>query len=844
VAGKDTQAWAGKRVIQVSVRDLVEFVWRTGDLGADIDFLPPSRALEGIRGHQRIQRCRPADYVKEVPVEYRVETDTYLLRLRGRIDGVLREPDRVTLEEIKTIQRPLKAGPDPLHWAQLKVYAALWLQSENASGANLRLTYLELETGVVREYVEFVTGPDLHDFFTATITVYQEWLADQSQWCQVRDQSIRDLRFPFAHYRPGQREMAVGVYRTLSRGGRLFLEAPTGIGKTISVLFPALKVLGEGHCEKIFYLTAKTLGRTAVAKALVDLRQVGARLRALTLTAREKICAHHNPVCDPHQCPLALGYYDRVKPAIRAALQAEILDRSAVEAIARLHQVCPFELSLDTAVWVDLIIGDYNYVFDPRASLKRFFGNDAGIYAILVDEAHNLLERAREMFSAGLNKADLLALKRDIQNDLPACAKALNRMNRAWLKWRRGEARTGDDETSTRSTRVSRDGKASASGETQPGLFDAPDSGHPPLPLMSSEPGAVSGRDNSTHVARALPQELLDSARLFLREAEAWLGGQHAAAFRETLIEFYFQVVGFLRIAERFDERFVLIGESLASGDRLRLFCLDPARMIQESIPCGCGSVFFSGTLTPVEFFRQALGGETTDPVLRLSSPFPADNLAVLVHDRISTTYQQRVLTFDLISQAITAFISPRRGNYLVFFPSYQYLDQVLDRFRAHQNAHELLVQSPGMAEEQRESFLAQFSLDRSETLVGFAVMGGLFGESIDLVGERLAGAMIVGVGLPQICLERDLIRDYFDRTSRAGFDFAYRFPGMNRVLQAAGRVIRTETDRGCLLLIDTRFSQAAYRRLLPPGWTVQRVRSAEEIERFLRRFWIPPPAA
>jgi len=417
-----------KPVHTVQVRELVEFVLRRGDLGAQSQFAGPDRALAGIRGHQKIQRSRPAGYQTEIPVEQTVEADEFTLQIRGRIDGLLSTSQEVLLEEIKTVQGTWDHLADPLHWAQARCYGFIYARSQALDNLVIQLTYLELATGKVTELRQSFSFAELSDFFGATTAIYLDWLREHHRWCQERDQSIRALAFPFPAYRPGQRDLAVAAYRVLANGGRLFLAAPTGIGKTISVLFPAVKALGEGKLERIFYLTARTVGRAIAEKALADLRQGGLKLRTVTLTAREKVCVRAGQPCDPQTCPLALGYYDRVKPAIRDALGREEITRSTLEAVAQKHQVCPFELSLDVSTWSDAVICDYNYVFDPRVYLRRHFA-EGGQYGFLVDEAHNLVDRAREMFSADLDSREILAVKRALTQTVPRCAKALVRLN-------------------------------------------------------------------------------------------------------------------------------------------------------------------------------------------------------------------------------------------------------------------------------------------------------------------------------------------------------------------------------------------------------------------------------
>jgi DNA excision repair protein ERCC-2 len=805
------KAAVSKPVHTVPVRELVEFVLRRGDLGGRGHFACPDRALAGICGHQKIQRSRPAGYETEISVEQTVETEEFTLKIRGRIDGLQVMSGEVLLEEIKTVQGAWDHMADPLHWAQAKFYGGIYARSHHADRFVLQLTYLELETGRVTEFRQSFTAAGLGDFLDTTTAVYLDWLRECHRWRRQRDQSIRALAFPFPAYRPGQRALAVAAYRTLADGGRLFLAAPTGIGKTVSVLFPAVKALGEGKLERIFYLTARTVGRAIAEKALAVLRQNGLKLRSVTLTAREKICPHAGQPCDPVTCPLARGYYDRIQPAIREALEREEINRAALEAVAGKHQVCPYELSLDVSVWSDAVIGDYNYVFDPQVYLRRHFAEDGSPHTFLVDEAHNLVDRARDMFSAELDSREILAVRRVIQPTVPRCAKALAKLN--------SEMR-----------------KLIGPTASPAGPVEASDPAVE-LNLFPAQPPVMPGGKSDINTRRELPQTLIPLLAAALAEAEAWLVQNQPAGFREELLALYYRLNSFGRTAEIYDEHFVTIIENGPSV-KVRLFCLDPSALLRQALTRGKSAIFFSATLTPMDYYRTLLGGAPEDPVLQLASPFPPENLAVLIQDRIQTHFKARTESLAAVAEAIATLVAGRRGNYLVYFPSYHYLNAVLPEFQIRCPSVAVLVQRPGMTESDRDAFLDAFSVEHGKTLAGFAVLGGIFGEGIDLAGERLIGAVIVGVGLPQLCVERDLIRDYFQPRNAAGFDYAYTFPGMNRVLQAIGRVIRSETDQGVVLLIDTRFGEPRYRRLFPPWWQYVRVRSGTRLREAVGGFW------
>ncbi len=799
----------------IAVRDLVEFVLRRGDLGGEREFVGSDRALAGIRGHQKIQRSRPTGYLTELPVEHTVETEEFTLLIRGRIDGLLITSGQVLLEEIKTVTASWDREADPLHWAQARFYAFMHARENHLSELVLQLVYLELPAGKVTEFRQSISFTELAEFFAETTAVYVAWLREQHRWIQIRNASVERLAFPFPNYRPGQRELAVAAYRVLANGGRLFLAAPTGIGKTMSVFFPAVKAVGAGKLERIFYLTARTVGRAIAEKALADLRRAGLKWRAVTLTAREKVCVRGGVPCDQLTCPLALGYYDRVKPAMRDALEQEEICRAALAAVGEKHQVCPFELSLDVSVWADAVICDYNYVFDPQGYLRRHFAEDGGAYGFLVDEAHNLVDRAREMFSAELDGGEIQNVRRAIKKSAPRCFKALKQLEAAMRQL--GSAQEGSD-----------------------AMVPASDPAEE-LNLFPAQAVAVRVERAGEGVSTSpdFPDGLSEPLEAALGEAEAWLVKNQPAAFREDLLALYFRMHAFRRTAEDYDERFVTIFENNPMA-KVRLFCRDPSLLLRKALARGRAAIFFSATLTPVDYYRTLLGGEAEDPVLQLASPFPAENLAVLIQDRIATHLRGRAESLGEVVEAIGSLVAGRSGNYLVYFPSYQYLNDTLQEFRRRYPSITLVSQRPGMKELERDQFLADFSVEHGATLVGFAVLGGIFGEGIDLVGERLIGAVIVGVGLPQLGVERNLIRDYFQLQNGAGFDYAYTFPGMNRVLQAVGRVIRSETDRGVVLLIDARFNEVRYRRLFPAWWKYVRVRQTAALREAVGSFWQP----
>lgn len=776
--------------LTISVRTLVEYVFRSGDLMTE--FTGAARSLKGIRGHQIVQRSRPDHYTSEVAVSHTVETGAVPLTISGRIDGVYSSSEGVIIDEIKTTSRDpdrFSEREKPIHWAQAKTYAYMIGAEKGLDVVEVQLTYYQLGTGKIREFRKQFHIGDLKTFFENLVDRYLKWAETVADWQRVRNDSIRELDFPFPSYRSGQREMAVKVYRAIQDAKQLIVQAATGIGKTMAVIFPGVKALAEEKCIKIFYLTARTTGRKAAELAVDELRSSGLRLKSLTLTAKDKICFHPDRSCHPDECEFAKGHYDRIGHALESAFGNDRITRSAIEKLARDHRVCPFEFSLELTLWADCIICDYNYAFDPRVYLRRFFLEDArhDAYAFLIDEAHNLVDRARDMFSADITKQPFLDMRRAVKNDLPGLYRIMGKINSHLVKIRKECENVG---------------------------------------------GELTTRD--------LPEGLLPQLRQFLKIADRWLALNVDAFFRGELLELYFSVVSFVRVSEHFDTSYAVCCTRAGKDLRVRLFCMDPSSQMGEALHRSRSAVFFSATLKPVDYFIRILGCDTDARHFTLPSPFPPRNLGIFIADRISTLYRQRDETAPEVAKILTSFVAVRKGNYMFYFPSYRYLQTILTGFEdGNLSSCRLVVQTPDMSEPERDDFIANFSNDPTETLIGFAVMGGIFGEGIDLVGDRLTGAAIVGVGLPGISPERTLIKDHFAAVNRSGFEFAYLFPGMTRVLQAVGRVIRSDSDRGAVLLIDRRYGTRPYRSLLPPEWRPVSVRKPSELERELKDFWI-----
>jgi DNA excision repair protein ERCC-2 len=773
-----------KQELAIAVRELTRYVLRSGDLSSE--FFGSGRPVEAIRAHQMIQRSRPDQYLAEVPITRCITTDQLILNVGGRIDGVYPANDPPMVEEIKTTTRDLEyfaENPNPVHWGQLKCYAWLYAAENQCETIDTQLTYYNLDNRETRDFRHRYQTSELEGFFNELVERYIAWAAIISHWVEVRNHTIRSLEFPFPSYRAGQRELAVEVYRTLKNNTQLLVQAATGIGKTMAVLFSAIKALPDGDFSKIFYLTARTTGRNVAENTLAEMRSSGLRLKSITLTAKEKICFNPEQTCGPDECEYARGHYDRIGAALSDIFQSDALTRDAIEETARRHLVCPFEFSLDLSYWADCIICDYNYVFDPRVRLRRFFQESSDDYVFLVDEAHNLVDRSREMFSAELTKQPFLDVRRALKKDLATIYRHLTRIN-SWLVTARRKC-------------------------------------------SPAQPAVAEKRS---------PEKLYPRLRKFLSSSEQWLARNIKASYRDDLMALFFSVSNFLRVAEQYDPCYATCYEQVGPDFRVKLFCMDPSTRLKEVLKRSRATVFFSATMTPMDYFVRVFGCNAEARRLHLPSPFPPENFALLVCDQVSTLYRNREETKSEVSQAIRAVVEQKTGNYLFFFPSYEYMQMVHNDYQVDASNHEtIIVQRPGMTELERDRFLDRFMRNQSHTLVAFAVMGGIFGEAIDLVGDRLFGAVVVGVGLPGLCLERELLREYF---AENGFDFAYMYPGLNRVLQAAGRVIRSENDRGVVLLIDRRYGTYRYRSLLPSHWRPVTVRSHQRLASVLQHFW------
>lgn len=776
-------------VIRISVRSLVEFIMRSGDIDNRIAGADKDSMLLGGKIHRKIQRRMGSDYHAEIGLKFEVPCKGFLLMIEGRADGIIETPEGIVIDEIKGVLKDLNLLKEPVgvHLAQARCYAYIYASQKKLEEIGIQMTYCNMETEEIKRFQSVYSFQELDTWFWELIGKYEKWARYQIQWKGKRNQSIKEIEFPFA-YREGQKDLVVSVYRTILRKKKLFIQAPTGVGKTMATVFPTVKAIGEGLGEKLFYLTAKTITRTVAWQAFDTLKEQALRMKVIVLTAKEKICFCEETNCNPDACPYAKGHYDRVNDAVYELITtSDEMSREILEEQARKWQVCPHEMSLDIAEWVDAVICDYNYVFDPNAYLRRFFGEgNKGEYLFLIDEAHNLVERGREMYSAQIYKEDILKIKKLVKDRDEKLARKLNDCNKQLLALKR-------------------------------------------------ECDGLQVLDSVSHIYLKL--------MALMTEMERYLEDCKEEEIRQEVLNLYFSVRTFLNIHDRLDENYLIYSELEDSGRfKLRLFCVNPANCLQEFLDKGNSTIFFSATLLPIHYYKKLLSTSKEDYAIYAESPFDPARRQLILGTDVSTKYTRRGEDmYRRYARYLIQVARTRIGNYIAFFPSYRFMEEVYEVFvdlLKEDQEIEYVMQSQYMSEEAREIFLENFEEDRKHSLMGFCVMGGIFSEGIDLAEDKLIGAIIIGTGLPQVCRERELLKNYFDAHGLRGFDYAYLYPGMNKVLQSAGRVIRTDEDRGVILLLDERFRDGRYQETFPREWKEYALCNVENVEDYLETFW------
>ena len=777
-----------KPIVRISVRNLVEFILRNGDLVSGSGTSDKEAMLKGSRLHRKIQKQMGSHYQPEVSLKKDTEYADLILRVEGRADGIFLQDEQFCIDEIKGVYKKLELMEEPVlvHRAQALCYAWIYLDAHDLEKIDIQMTYAHLDTEVIKRFRETLTRAELKQWYEELTDSYHKWLAYQIEWRKKRNESMENLEFPFA-YRKGQREMVSGIYHAISKKEQIFIQAPTGVGKTMSAVFPAVRAIGQGMAETVFYLTARTITRTVAQDAFEILRDRGLLFKVITITAKEKLCFCDKPECDPEKCPYAKGHYDRINDAVYELWTTEqSFDRETLLRHAQKWQVCPFEMSLDLAIWMDGVICDYNYVFDPNVCLKRFFGeNVSGNYLFLIDEAHNLVDRGREMYSASICLDDVIETRKFVKPYSQKLWKKLGKVKKQMEELRQncGEWKVQEN------------------------------AGVLPISLLS-----VQGELDQL-LEESPTQEVVDG-----------------------ILDFYFEVRDFLNISELVDDNYVVYTAFDENGRfYMKLFCVNPAENLQKCLDKGNSTVFFSATLLPLQYYRKMLSTRSENFGMYVESPFEQKKRCLMICRDVSSKYTRRGYEeYRKIAEYIARMSWQKKGNYMVFFPSYRLMEDV---YQVYQDEFSVswvrcISQHASMTELEREEFLEEFTEETEETLVGFCVMGGIFSEGIDLIGDRLIGAAVVGTGLPQVNCEREILKGYYDEKGEQGFDYAYQYPGMNKVLQAAGRVIRTKEDTGAILLMDERFLNRDYRNLFPREWNDACTCTLGNVEKHLQAFW------
>ena len=786
---------------QISVRGLVEFVYRSGHL--DMRFQSKSKMADGIKIHQKIQKSQGIDYQAEVTLQKNIliedNSGSVELLVNGRADGILETDEGFIIDEIKGTSQfleEIEVDTHPLHWAQAKIYGAIYSEQNDLEEIQIQLTYAHFESNEIKRLRQRFTRDELMQFLHDTVKLYKKWLFFKRDWKLKRDSSLDTLEFPFDNYRAGQRPLAVSIYNTIKDGGVLYAEAPTGTGKTMSTLFPSIKSMSQGFVDRIFYLSAKTITKVVAEEAIELLYSSSAgkmRLKALTLTAKEKICLNEKVTCYPEKCPYALSYFDKSLDALWDIIVNErTFNKDIIIKYAEKHKVCPYEFSLDCALFSDVIICDYNYAFDPRVYLRRFFEFPTENYVFLVDEAHNLVDRARTMYSAEIHKDKFFDVKKKLQKNDKSISKALDGINKMFLNVRK----------------------------------------------KCDEKGIYVHDDEISDVY----EQVKKRAAVF----EKWLSENHQAEFYDDILELYFDIIGYMRISELYDHGYSFY---MVEGDKpstvVKLFNVNPSSQLKRFIDNSKATIFFSATLSPLKYYSTLLTGEMEPKALALPSPFDTNRRKLMFATDVSVKFKDRTDAIPKIVEYIHQMASAKCGNYMVFFPSYSYMQQIHELFQAlYGFKYDIIRQRRELNDEEKADFLNEFELGAarhtsldSQSLIGFAVLGGHFSEGIDLKGDLLIGVMVIGVGLPMISFENNLIKNYFDYELSNGFEFAYQYPGVNKVMQSAGRVIRSEEDRGVVVLIDQRYQTPYYRRTLPRDWG-KCFTTIDSFEKQLKVFW------
>ncbi|MBN2604532.1 MAG: PD-(D/E)XK nuclease family protein [Bacilli bacterium] len=772
--------------IKITGKEIVEFIYSGGDLTSE--FQSNKRALEGIEAHKFLQNKYKENDLKEVSVETDFTRGDYLFHITGRIDGLITENGKTIIEEIKSTKIDLgliEIDSRPEHLTQAKMYAYMYMKRENIKAINIRLTYISVDEYKVKSFNKRYNMSQIERFFVDTIDLYIKWLEIYNNHQYEKITSIEGLKFPFEEYREGQYKFMGAIYQNFLNKEILYSIAPTGIGKTVASVYSALKTI-KNDKEKIFYLTAKNAGKKIVVDTVELLKKNGLVCKTTVINSKETMCLQDEVDCDPDICPYAKGFFDRLRDAVNDIfVHDDVYDHKLIKDYGKYHNICPHEFSLELSNYSDIIICDYNYAFDPRTHLIRYFDDDYYRPKLLIDEAHNMVDRSRNMYSSSIQKSSLIALKKAASKVKPSSKTQIS----ALIKY-------------------------------------------------------IDEFVENNNVAKTafyfqddLDSQLISLVERVVNKIDQVLSENKKFPTRKQVLDGYFELIQFSRISDFYNVNYKYLVEMIQDDIVITQSCLDASDYILDVLRRrASGSVFFSATMFPLEYYVSLITkGEGLS--VKIPSPFKQTNLGLFIDDSTSTRYRDRNRSIDNIIDSIYALAETKIGNYIIFFPSYAYLNQVLEEFNG--DDYELLVQRSKMSFSERNDMLEQFNTVGDRSKLAFFVMGGSFAEGIDYVGDMLSGVIIVGVAMPQFNKYNELLRNHFDEKFGQGFDYAYTYPGMNKVVQAVGRVIRTETDKGVAVLFDDRYSHKKYKDLFPQNWShYKTLKATDYLQTILNRFW------
>jgi DNA excision repair protein ERCC-2 len=774
--------------LSLSVHGLVDFLLRKGDI--DNRVYNQDTMLLGSKIHASFQKEQGREYLSEVPLKNVYTRPLGVITLEGRADGIIEGGDFPVIDEIKSTVEPLETfynQQKDWHLGQALCYASMYILQSGAQKVGIRLTYISQIDNSTMKKEEVFSAQEVQSKVEALLDAYLSFYRQIEEHKEKRNASAKKLPFPFKSFRKGQRQMARYIYGIASKGGLFFCEAPTGIGKTMSSLYPAIKAFPTSKNEKIFYLTAKSSGQDSAFDAITELDKKGLCLRDSLLRSKEKMCLMPKASCNPDECPFASGYYDKIQSVIKDSLASKKrFSPEFVLSIATSKVMCPFELQLDLSLFSDVIIADYNYLFDPLVKLERFFDpqNDMSHYVALIDEAHNLLERGRSMYSSSLSTKETKVVKRSLSSykkEASGIKRYLSKIEKYLLELK---------------------------GETKD----------------------VTTFDNFPKDLRKLLDGLLKANKTYGKEP-------HHLTLPSTFVDYAREVYRLTFLVDNYPSNVKMYVKEEDGDFVFHYFCLDPSEYLYDSLRPLKGAALFSGTFSPIDFYKEALLNEAEAPSLLLPSPFPSSNFLLMLAPLVSTRYKDRGKTYQTVANYLMSYVSSRKGNYFLYFPSYDYLTSILP-FLHFENA-DVFSQTRDMKENEREDFLSHFVSKPKRTTIGLLIIGGSLAEGIDLVGDRLVGVAVVGIGLPQVSYSREIIREYYQDKNGKGYEYAYINPGINKVMQAVGRLIRSESDIGSALLIDDRYMEEAYRSLFSRLWKEYEVVIQEDdIKNFLQDFY------